>query len=96
MYVHVESNHPPSVIKSIPLGVNKRLCKISSNKDIFDRAAPVYQKALQESGHNHTLKYEEQPTEQQTRKKCRRRNVTWFNIPFHKSIKTPVGRAGKS
>ena len=45
-YVNTKSNHPPAVLKNIPLGVNKRLSEISSNEEIFHRAAPVYQKAL--------------------------------------------------
>ena len=53
LYVHVDSNHPPSVIKQIPKSINARLSKISCNKETFDRAAPAYQKALENSGHNH-------------------------------------------
>ena len=45
-YVNTKSNHPPTVLKNIPLGINKRLSGISSNEKIFKRAAPVYQKAL--------------------------------------------------
>ena len=35
-YVHVDSNHPPSIIKNIPLGVNRRLSDISSSQAIFE------------------------------------------------------------
>ena len=28
MYVNSSSNHPPGVLKNIPLGINKRLCEI--------------------------------------------------------------------
>ena len=34
LYVHSRSNHPPSVLRNIPIGVNRRLSKISANKDI--------------------------------------------------------------
>ena len=34
-YVHVDSNHPPSIIKNIPLGINRRLSDISSSQAIF-------------------------------------------------------------
>ena len=50
-YVNTKSNHPPTVLKNIPLGINKRLSGISSNEEIFHRAAPVYQKALDNSGY---------------------------------------------
>ena len=40
LYVHNESNHPPSIIKNIPLAINKRLNELSSNKESFDKASP--------------------------------------------------------
>ena len=39
-YVHVDSNHPPSIIRNIPLSVNKRLSDLSSSQAIFDNALP--------------------------------------------------------
>ena len=35
-YVNRESNHPPSVLRSIPEAINKRLSNISSHKHSFD------------------------------------------------------------
>ena len=35
LYVNSRSNHPPSILKNIPLAVNKRLSNISANKEIF-------------------------------------------------------------
>ena len=43
IYVNSESNHPPAILKNIPLAVNRRISNISSSKEIFDRAAPVFQ-----------------------------------------------------
>ena len=34
-YLHVESNHPPSVIKQIPLSISKRISNNSSSKQIL-------------------------------------------------------------
>ena len=53
LYVHCQSNHPPNILKNIPLAINKRLSSISSNENIFKQASPVYQKALQDSGYKH-------------------------------------------
>ena len=47
LYVHRESNHPHSILKSIPLAINKRLSEIASNKESFHKAAPMYQQALE-------------------------------------------------
>ena len=49
LYVHRQSNHPPALLKNIPLNINKRLTNISSSKEVFDAAIAPYQKALQES-----------------------------------------------
>ena len=56
-YVHKMSNHPPAVTKNIPKNINDRLCKLSSNEEIFNRAIPPYQEALVQAGYNHQLRY---------------------------------------
>ena len=94
-YVHVDSNHPPSIIRNIPLGVNKRLSDLSSSQAIFDNAIPPYQEALNKAGYRHKLTFN--PTledeHNQPRRRCRKRRVTWFNPPFNKSVKTDVASA---
>ena len=87
-YVDVNSNHPKSVIKSIPFGVQKRLSALSSNEEVFNQTAPQYQEALERSGHQHKLKYENQST---TFKNNRKRNITWFTPPFSSNVKTNIG-----
>ena len=95
IYVHRESNHPHSILKSIPLAINifKRLSEISSNKESFDKAAPIYQQALEKSGYKHQLKFDA-TTKDQTRseERTRRRNITWYNPPFSKNVATNVGK----
>jgi len=46
LYVHKESNHPPSILKNIPESINRRLCDIFTNETIFNNAIPQYQDAL--------------------------------------------------
>ena len=58
LYVNVESNHPPNVLKKIPFGINKRLSAISYTPEDFNTTKSDYQKALNESGHKHRLRYE--------------------------------------
>ena len=91
IYVHTKSNHPPNVIKNIPLGINRRLNSISANKEVFESAAPDYQEALAKSVYEHHLSYE-QPINRSTKKKNRRRNITWFNPPFSMNLKSNVGK----
>ena len=56
-YIQKNSNHPPSVIRQIPLSIESRLSTLSFNEIIFQEAVPSYQKALQNSGYRHTLTY---------------------------------------
>ena len=57
LYVNSKSNHPPSVIRNIPKGINKRLSTLSSNKEIFEAATHEHQEALKASGHKHILTF---------------------------------------
>ena len=81
-------------LKNIPEGVNRRLSSRSSNKEIFDKAAPIFQEAITKSGYNYKLKYNppSENTQPKRKKKCRKRNVLWFNPPYNSSVKTNVGQ----
>ena len=67
IYVNTASNHPATVIKQVPAGINKRLSAISSNEENFNKAKDIYQKALNDSSHNYELKY--QPPEDNNKEK---------------------------
>ena len=69
VYVYTQSNHPPTVLRSIPAGVNKKLSRISATKEIFEAAAPLFQEALNKSGYKHKQQFE-QPEKQATKKKA--------------------------
>ena len=97
LYVHRESNHPPSILKNIPQSINRRLSKISSNQTVFTKAAPQYQEALKASGYEHKLEFKStdnsaQQNTTQNRKRQRKLPVTWFNPPFSDTVATNVGK----
>ena len=93
MYVHSNSNHPPSIIKNLPSAISRRLTDISSNNDIFDQAAPLYNDALRNSGHTEPVEYlENRKTSQRRKRKNRRRNIIWFNPPFSRNVSTNLGQ----
>lgn len=92
LYVHRQSNHPPALLKNIPLNINKRLTNISSSKEVFDAAIPPYQKALQESGYDHKLTYHPEAQQTTRNKRKRKRNITWYNPPWNSNLKTNLGR----
>ena len=90
-YVHRLSNHPPSVIKNIPEAVNRRLSSIASNEDVFKKAVPPYQEAIDKSGYSYKLSYN--PTPNRTpRPRNRQRKIIWFNPPFSSNVSTDIGR----
>ena len=91
-YVHVKSNHPPSIIKQIPLSIEKRISNLSSSEAIFDSAAPYYQEALKRSGYNHSLKYKPSTQLNSTKNINRKRKIIWFNPPFNKNVSTPIAK----
>ena len=91
LYVHNDSNHPPSILKNIPLSVNKRLSELSKSQELFDDAAKEYQTALNNSGYNFKMNFDP-PTGEPKRKKSRRRNITWFNPPYSKNVDTNLGK----
>ena len=88
-YVNANSNHPPGILKNIPLAVNKRLSAISSSKEVFDQAAPLYQAELDRAGYQHKLVFEEVQVNQ---KRKRHKKIIWFNPPYSKNLKTNVGK----
>ena len=95
VYVHRQSNHPPSVLQNIPQSVNDRLNRLSSSKEKFEAAAPPYQEALEKSGYNHKLEFTDlsgSTTRQPRRTRRRSRRVTYFNPPFSLNVLTNVGK----
>ena len=89
LYMHVESNHPPSVIRQIPLTVQRRISDLSSSEAIFNREKPFFENALKTSGYDVTLEYMPPKGPKNSQRK---RRITWYNPPFCKSVKTKIGR----
>ena len=92
-YIHRDSNHPPSIIRAIPQGVNNRLSRLSSSDAIFNAAAPPYQEALRKAGYSHKLVYNPPRPDNEVgapRRRCRKRRITWFNPPFSKMVKSNI------
>ena len=88
-YIHSESDHPPNIIKQLPLSVEKRLSNLSSSKEMFDQSKGYYQDALRKSGHTYILEYKPITN---TAPKKRKRNIIWFNPPFSKIVSTNIGK----
>ena len=46
VYINKNSNHPKTILRELPKSVSKRLSELSSNKEIFQKATPIYSEAL--------------------------------------------------
>ena len=90
-YIHVESNHPPNIIKQIPKTIEKRLSQLSSSEKIFNESAPFYEDKLHQSGYQQKLKYNPANTETHN-KRNHKRNIIWFNPPFSRNVSTKIGK----
>ena len=88
-YIHKDSDHPPNVIKQLPISIEKRLSKLCSSKEIFDQTKGYYQEALARSGHTHILNYNENTD---TAPKNRQRKIIWFNPPYSGIVSTNIGK----
>ena len=92
LYINAKSNHPPNIIKQLPISVENRLRSLSSSKQIFDEAAPHYQEALDRCGFNHKLEYKNGTSQKKSGSRNRSRKIIWFNPPFSKSVSTNVAK----
>ena len=90
-YIFKESNHPPSITKQLPISIERKLSKLSSNEKVFNKSVPIYQEALDKSGYKHQLTFQKTSTND-TQRRQRKRNIFWFNPPFSKSVVTKIGK----
>ena len=89
-YIHAESDHPPNIIKQLPISIESRLSALSSSKRMFDEVKGHYQEVLIKNGYKHILKY--RPPAPTRGRKNRKRNVIWFNPPYSKTVETNIGK----
>ena len=88
LYINIHSNHPSTIKKELPNMINKRLSELLCDKNEFDKAKEIYEKALNESDFNTKLSYQNEPSE----RKNRNRKIIWFNPPYNESVKTNIGK----
>ncbi|GFS06185.1 inositol hexakisphosphate and diphosphoinositol-pentakisphosphate kinase 2 [Elysia marginata] len=74
-YIHKESNHPPSIIKNLPQGIEKRRTNNSSDAKIFEDAAIPYNEALKKNGHVKGMKYAGKKTNTTTENENKRKET---------------------
>lgn len=70
--------------------MKKRLSRLSSTKDTFEKSKDYYEQPLQQCAYNERSNYKEENNE--INKKSRKRNMLWFNSLYSKSLKTNNGK----
>ena len=90
LYINVKSNHPPNILRDLPSMMNKRLSDLSCNEEEYEKAKPLYETALNESGYKTTLAYTKTTN---VNNRNRARNIIWFNPPHSQNVKTNIGKA---
>ena len=58
---------------------------------MFDQTSAPFQKALKDSGYDHTLIFEPQNEQIQPAKKNRSRKIIWFVPPYSANVNTRIG-----
>ena len=96
LYINRLSNHLPAVVNQLHSSINKRINKLSCNKQTFDASSQLYNDALRQSNFDATRTYE-QPTcdennsdSNRTQRRNRQRNTIWYNLPYSKNVKTNI------
>ena len=84
--VQTLTQHP----STYPSSIEKRISTLSSNETIFNELKEIYQKAVEKSDYQQTLKYPPLNENVSINKRNRKRNVICFNPPFN--AKTKVGK----
>ena len=88
--INAKSNHPPSILKQIPAAISKRISTNSSNKQIFQNAAPYYNNIVKDCGYKEKVQFQQYEHQQTQPRRNRSRNILWFNPAFSSNVETNV------
>ena len=89
LYINRKSNHPPTILSRLPQTISKRIPLLTSNYELFSRAAPMYNAALENAVYwrvNYDSKINENKPSRN--RKC---NIIWYNPPYNKSVSINIG-----
>ena len=62
LYVHTLLNHPPQIMKQLPLSINEKFYNNSSNETVFELTKSEYQETLRKNDYKSLLKYKPKNT----------------------------------
>ena len=89
VYIHKDSNHPPHIKKGLVNMISRRISDLSSNEEIFNQAAPIYNQGLKNSGFDESIKFSKK---QANSKRNRTRKIIYFHPPWSDQIESKIGK----
>ena len=90
LHIIAFSNHPPTIIKQLSKIINKRISKLSCNKEKFDKLKSIYESARKDSGHFLSMSYNN--SNSQNARRNRNRKVICFNLSYCQNVKINIGK----
>ena len=94
MYFDINPNRPPNIKKQIPKSISKRICELSSKKEIFNNNIRTYNDALKRCKFQEKLVFvPEVPSDLPVNQRRKRKHkIIWFNPPYSKNVRTNIGK----
>ena len=89
-YININSNHPPHIKKNLPNMISERISRLSSNEQIFNQEAALYNEGLKQAGYKDKIKYVKK--DENVRPRSRKRNIIYFCPPWNDALATNLGR----
>ena len=91
--INKSSSHLKIIFRELPKSVSNRLSDLSSTKEIFQKATPIYYEPLKKSGFHEPLFFTPNTNSSDNNsKKQRKHKIIWFYPPFSLNVKTNIGR----
>ena len=90
-YINVQSNHPPHIKNNLPRMISERISKLSSNEQIFNQEANLYNEGLKQAGYKEKIKYVNTNNEDRPAR-SRKRKIIYFSPPWNDALATNLGR----
>ena len=89
LYINTKYNHPPTILRDLHNMINKKLSDLSCNEEGYEKAEPLYETALNESGYEIKMIYTKTAN---INSRNRARNIIWLNPPSSQNVKTNIGK----
>ena len=91
-YINKHSNHPTHIKNNLPTMISKRISMLSSNEQVFNQEAYIYNEGLKQAGYDDKIQYIPPTVGNNRVNRKRKRNVIYFCPPWNDALKTNLGK----